>query len=81
VEAIPAMLAKEPALAARMQATFRHLIETVGLRSDEARSRLAELEDLIEAGSKEAHERQHFAKLRPLPLHAGRTSKHGGASR
>ena len=42
------MLAKEPALAARMRAVLRRLIETVGLRSDEARSRLAELEHLIQ---------------------------------
>jgi pimeloyl-ACP methyl ester carboxylesterase len=80
VKAIPAMLAKEPAVAARMRAMFRRLIETVGLRSDEARSRLTELEHLIEQGAdpKESPERQHFAKLRPLPVHSGRTSKHGG---
>src|SRR4029079_5195986 len=82
VEAIPAMLAKEPALAAHMRAMFRRLIETVGLRSDEARSRLAELEHLIaeSADPKDSPERQHFAKLRPLPIHSGRTSKHGGTA-
>src|SRR4029079_2997540 len=80
VEAIPAMLAKEPALAARMRATLRRLIETLGLRSDEAKARLAELEDLIEGSADldSSHERQHFAKLRPLPVHTGRMSKHGG---
>ena len=47
VESIPVMLAKDPALAGRMRAMLRRLIETIGLRSDEAKSRLAELEDQL----------------------------------
>ena len=63
VEAIPAMLAKDPALAERMRAMLRRLIETIGLRSDEAKSRLAELED--------ARSRQVRARTRlPTRRHA-----------
>ena len=53
------------------------LIETVGLRSDEAKTRLAELEDLIEQSADpdrtSTPSGQQFAKLRPLPIHAGRS--------
>jgi len=51
------------------------------LRSEEAKARLAELEELIEERSEQiesdapASDRPHFTKRRPLPLHAGR-AKH-----
>ena len=66
----------------RMRAMLRRLIETLGLRSEEARSRLTELEHLLEESAAiicHTHERQHFAKVRPLPVQTGKTSKHGGA--
>jgi pimeloyl-ACP methyl ester carboxylesterase len=78
VAAIPGMLAKDPALAGRMQAMLRRLIETVGLQSEPAKVRLAELEHLIDqsADNPSPHE-QHFTKFRPLPLHG---SKHKRAA-
>ena len=70
VEAIPAMLAKDPALAARMRAMLRRLIETIGLRSDEAKSRLAELEDRL--GRSVDPESPDFRRgCRPVPSAAG----------
>jgi hypothetical protein len=81
VEAIPAMLAKDPALATRMRAMLRRLIETIGLRSEEAKSRLAELEDRLgqsiesEPPQTSAADGPHLAKIRPLPVHEGRRSK------
>lgn len=83
VEAIPAMLAKDPALAHRMRAMLRRIIETLGLRSDEARTRLAQLRHLIEEkdDTTKSHapesEHQHLTKLRPLPLHTAKRPKHG----
>ena len=44
IEAIPAMLAKDPHLAARMAGKLRQLIDVVGLRNSEAKARLAEVE-------------------------------------
>jgi pimeloyl-ACP methyl ester carboxylesterase len=81
VQAIPTMLAKDPVVADRMRATVRRIVETLGLRSEEAKARLAELEELIEERSEQiesdtpASDRPHFTKRRPLPLHAGR-AKH-----
>ncbi len=72
------MLAKDRALAARMQAVLRRLIETVGLRTETAKARLAELEHLLDqsADNPSSHE-LHFTKFRPLPLHG---SKHKRAA-
>ena len=74
IAAIPGMLAKDPALAGRMQAMLRRLIETVGLHSELAKVRLAELEHLLDqsADNPSSHE-LHLTKFRPLPLHG---SKH-----
>ena len=77
VQAIPAMLAKDPALAARMRAAVRRIVETLGLRSEDAKARLTELEELIEedveqVAEKSEHEGRQFVRRRPLPLHAGR---------
>jgi pimeloyl-ACP methyl ester carboxylesterase len=82
IAAIPGMLAKDPPLAGRMRAMLRRLIETVGLHSERAEVRLAELEHLLEqsADHPSSHELQHFTKLRPLPLHGGKGSKHGRAA-
>ena len=48
VEAIPAMLAKEPDIAPRMIAYLRRVIDVVELRNDLEKARLAEVEKLIE---------------------------------
>ena len=50
IEAIPAMLAKDPHLATRMAAKLRELIDVVGLTSGEAKARLAAVEVLFERG-------------------------------
>jgi hypothetical protein len=44
VDAIPAMLARDPELAARMIESARRLLDEVGLRSKIGKSRLAEIE-------------------------------------
>ncbi|MTD93906.1 DUF3141 domain-containing protein [Hyphomicrobium sp. xq] len=82
IAAVPAMLEKDPALAGQMRAMLRRLIETVGLHTTTAEVRLAALEHLLEqsADSPSSHELQHFTKLRPLPLHGGKGSKHRRAS-
>jgi hypothetical protein len=81
IAAIPGMLAKDSALAGRMQVMLRRLIETVGLHSEPAKVRLAELEHLLDqsADNPSSHE-LHFTKLRPLPLHSRKGSKHGRAA-
>jgi hypothetical protein len=48
VDAIPAMLAADPELAARMKAKLDRMIELVGIHSKIARARLAEVEALFE---------------------------------
>lgn len=84
VEAIPTMLAKDAALADRMRAMLRRHVETLGLQSDEAKARLAELQSLIKRSEdvSSTHapglEGQHFVKVRPLPVHTERRPKHGG---
>jgi hypothetical protein len=81
VQAIPTMLAKDPALAERMRAAVRRIVETLGLHSDEAKARLDELEELIEqrgeplASDTSDPDRAQFTKRRPLPVHASR-AKH-----
>jgi hypothetical protein len=50
IDAIPAMLAKDPRLANRMAAKLRELIDVVGLTSGEAKTRLATVEALFERG-------------------------------
>lgn len=52
VEAIPGMLSKDPLLASRMAKNLLRMIEVVGLRSDSARARLAEIQELIERTSR-----------------------------
>jgi pimeloyl-ACP methyl ester carboxylesterase len=82
VEAIPEMLAQDPDLAARMEVGLRRTIEVVGLRSNEAKSRLAEIEDLIEESARRdtsivrAPEKPHLARVRHIRSHAARNPKH-----
>ena len=49
IEAIPAMLARDPDLAARLGASMRRLIKVVGIQSEAGRARLADIEALFEA--------------------------------
>ena len=49
VEAIPAMLDKDPDLASRMASNLRRIIDAVGLRSKYRKDRLAEIEASIRA--------------------------------
>ena len=83
IEAIPGMLAKDPELARKMLGTLRRLIEVVGLRSDEAKARMSEVEHIFEDGAADregAHDSEH--KRQPPPsvaranLQSARRSKH-----
>lgn len=47
LDAIPALLAKEPGLAQQMERKLHRVIDTIGLQTDEAKSRLAEIERLF----------------------------------
>jgi pimeloyl-ACP methyl ester carboxylesterase len=82
VEAIPRMLAKEPDLASRMADNFRRMIDVVGLRTDLAKARLEEVEELIELGTQRersrssAGEAKEDATVRPGREHASTRSKH-----
>jgi pimeloyl-ACP methyl ester carboxylesterase len=49
VDAIPAMLARDPKSASRMAGILRRVIDAVGLRSELGRARLAEIERLFES--------------------------------
>ena len=49
VDAIPAMLARDPELASRMTLVLRRLIEVVGVESPEGKARLREMEKLFQA--------------------------------
>ncbi|MDQ8700853.1 DUF3141 domain-containing protein [Hyphomicrobium sp. LHD-15] len=83
VEAMPGMLAKDPDLARKMLATLRRLIEVVGLRSDEAKARMAEIERLFEDGAADRERADDSGPKRPPPppvaranLQSARRSKH-----
>lgn len=73
VEAIPEMLAREPALAARLGAAFKQIVGIVGLTSEISRARLAEMERIFaavpDAGDAEGG-------VRPIRAHATRGAKH-----
>jgi hypothetical protein len=77
LEAIPAMLAKDPVLAHRMRAMLRRLIETLGLQSQESKARLAELRRLIEQ-TNGSSPKQPLAKLRPLPARVAKGEGRSG---
>lgn len=84
VAAIPAMLAKNPGLARRMADALHRMVETVGLRSDEAKSRMTEIEGLFEQAADEPDAAEIANTLkRPQPppsrtahVHAARGNKH-----
>ena len=52
IAAIPDMLKRDPDRAARMLGNMRRLIDAVGLRTSEAKARMAEIEELVESGIK-----------------------------
>ena len=68
VEAIPAMLAREPDIASRMITYLRRVVDVVELRNDLEKARLAEVEKLIET----ARQPGVNETGRALRAHAGR---------
>jgi hypothetical protein len=75
VEAIPAMLARDPELASRMIDNARRLIDEVGPRSETAKSRLAEIEGAFE---KYAQHEPATAHLQPVRSARSHTAKQLG---
>jgi hypothetical protein len=79
VEAIPAMLAKDPELASGLASKLRRLITVVGAQTAKSAERWVEVEQLLES----AHERPTGSNLeepqlelvRPLPIRVVRGSK------
>ena len=79
VEAIPAMLAKDPELASGLASKLRRLITIVGAQTAKSAERWVEVEQLLES----AHERPTGSNLeepqlelvRPLPIRVVRGSK------
>jgi pimeloyl-ACP methyl ester carboxylesterase len=81
--AIPSMFAQDADLAHRMEDALRRMIDAVGLRSDEAKSRMAEIEHLIEEAEEQievrgdnGHKRQPAHQLRRIRVHSARGGKH-----
>jgi hypothetical protein len=75
VEAIPAMLARDPRLAARMTSNARRLLEVVGVRSKLAKARLAEIEAVFEDLGERETTRARVGNSRPMQSHGPRSSK------
>jgi pimeloyl-ACP methyl ester carboxylesterase len=82
VEAIPAMLAKDPKLASRMAGNLHRVIDAVGLRTKLGQARLAEVETLLEARETDIpglaeHTKAHLGREeRPTRSHPTRSPKH-----
>ena len=80
VEAIPAMLAKDPDLASRLGGKLRRLISVVGAPSVESTARLAEVERLFATCSESlddaSRESSRPTPVRPVQAHAAGSSKH-----
>jgi hypothetical protein len=82
VEAIPAMLDKDPDLASRCASNLQRLIDAVGLRSQVSKDRLAEIRRLFEhVGRREpsraaARAKSSLEPVQVVPAHAARSSKH-----
>jgi hypothetical protein len=82
VEAIPAMLDRDPDLSARMGTNLRKLIEVVGVRSDISRERLAECERMFKAaigrhsGRRSVHDEPLLEPAEAVRVHATRSTKH-----
>jgi pimeloyl-ACP methyl ester carboxylesterase len=81
IEAIPSMLGKDPQLAARMAAKLHQLIDVVGLGSEEAKTRLANVEALFKRGGvprSQADEKKEEAPetTRRARAHSAGSSRH-----
>ena len=81
IEAIPAMLAKDPPFADRMAGKLRQLIDVVGLRNSEAKVRFAEVEaffkrSVISEGPTGEPEKKQLETVRSARSHAAGSSKH-----
>ena len=73
VEAIPAMLARDPELASRMTSAFARLIEVVGVETPAGKARLREIEKVfkqrpIPANDAARRVAPHEARLQRAPL-------------
>ena len=66
IEAIPRMLATDPQLAARLSESLREVIGVVGISSQQAKARLAEMESLLEVS--EVYETAKQARREKGPL-------------
>lgn len=83
VAAIPTLLSRDPALAARLKSTLHRMIDVVGLESDLAKSRLAEIDALFDSAPASEvpkpteREKALLATVRPMRRgQAGRAPKH-----
>jgi pimeloyl-ACP methyl ester carboxylesterase len=81
VEAIPAMLAKDPDLASRAASDLQRMIDVVGLRSQVSKDRLVEIKRLFEHAKGREPARAVRAKsplepARAVRAYAARSSKH-----
>jgi pimeloyl-ACP methyl ester carboxylesterase len=82
MESVPDMLAKDPDLASRMADNLRRMIDMVGLRTSQAKTRLEEINDLIELGKQRGQPRlmeretRDRPTSRPGPEHASTRTKH-----
>jgi pimeloyl-ACP methyl ester carboxylesterase len=74
VAAIPAMMAKDSDLARRMQVALHRMITVVGLRSDEAKARMAEIEHLLEETEEHREEAAGSGRRAPPPPALQRTN-------
>jgi Protein of unknown function (DUF3141) len=72
VDAIPAMLARDPELASRMASSLHEVIDALGLRTELGRARLAEVEPLFEP--KELNRRPPLSGERFHPTHVRKAS-------
>jgi hypothetical protein len=81
VDAIPAMLLRDRDLAKRMETGLRRLLEVVETKSKESKSRLAEIDSLLDeaaaaASEPDDEEHRHIAAVRHVRTHTARSSKH-----
>ena len=81
VEAIPAMLERDPKLASRMADNLHRVVDAVGLQTKLANARLAEVESLFQTREGDTsppleHQETHSAGVRPVQRQPARSPKH-----
>lgn len=78
VEAIPAMLATDPALAARLRVTLGRMVDALAPRTEEAKARLAELRELVQPDGEppEGERPRPYGKAPSSQLETGHRAKH-----